>query len=89
MNPRCRKYYDVGSKTPVLGGDTFVKYWSSFTRVLRRAMLFLLTVSYLPVARVTLENFSSEYTTSVLTLYKCVRGALEVAVSYPHALVSE
>lgn len=35
-------------------------------------MLFFLTVSYLPVARVTLENFSAEYSDRTLALYGCV-----------------
>lgn len=47
-------------------------YWGFFTRTLRRAMLFFLTVSYLPVARVTLENFSAEYSDRTLALYGCV-----------------
>jgi hypothetical protein len=55
----------------VIGGDRFVVYWSQFTRALKRGTLFLMTISYLPVARVTLENFAGEYDNSILDLYNC------------------
>lgn len=66
-----RAYLDVGSEKPVIRGDRFTAYWSQYTVILKRASLFLLTISYLPVARVTLENFAGEYDPKILNLYGC------------------
>lgn len=39
----------------------FIKFWSWWKRTFQRASLFLLTVAYMPVARMTLENFAPQY----------------------------
>ena len=63
-----RKYLDTGSDVPDVGGDGFTTFWSNFKGNLKRASLFLLTVSYMPVARAVLENFSGEYDPAVLSV---------------------
>jgi hypothetical protein len=61
-----RKYLDVGHSPRDPGGDRFLTFWSSFTGNLKRLSLFLLTISYMPVARAILENFSGEYDPEIL-----------------------
>ena len=48
------------------GGNRFKIFWGNFTGNLKRLSLFLLTVSYMPVARAILENFSGQYDEAAL-----------------------
>lgn len=54
----------------------FKEFFSDFKRGVRRLLLFLLTVSFLPVCRVNLENFAPEYNTTTLQYYGYVGGFL-------------
>jgi hypothetical protein len=65
MLVRCRRNYHKG-------GDTYISFWSKFTLLWKRLYLFLLTISYMPVARAILENFAGEYDADVLRNNKCV-----------------
>ena len=62
----ARRYLDIGHNPRDIGGDRFLSYWSDFTSNVKRFSLFLLTVSYMPVARAILENFSGEYDPKIL-----------------------
>lgn len=61
-----RKYLDVGHKPCQPGGDRFMTFWSKLKGNLKRVSLFLLTVSYMPVARAILEVYAGQYDTAVL-----------------------
>ena len=66
----CRKYLDVGHTPRVVGGDRFMTFWGNLKGNLKRLSLFLLTISYMPVARAILENFAGEYRPEALALTK-------------------
>ena len=56
--PTIRKYLDVGHTPRDEGGEGFTVFWRDFTGTLKRLSLFLLTISYMPVARAILQNFA-------------------------------
>lgn len=58
----------------------FHSFWSSTTRRTKRLMLFLLTVSYMPVARIILDNFADEHDQERLQKAGYVGGTYAVRV---------
>eukprot|EP01029_Cantina_marsupialis_P015371 TRINITY_DN3372_c0_g1_i4.p1 TRINITY_DN3372_c0_g1~~TRINITY_DN3372_c0_g1_i4.p1 ORF type:complete len:1209 (+),score=474.73 TRINITY_DN3372_c0_g1_i4:256-3882(+) len=69
-----RKKYIIDKKAdpPQLGGDKFLQFWGTLKRMVQRLVLFLITVAYLPITRVILDNFAGHYNVEDLNDSGCV-----------------
>lgn len=68
----------------------FIKFWSTWRRAFQRVSLFLLTVAYMPVSRMVLENFAPDYNHARLDVNGCAfsdetgrRCCLRIFPEYP------